>query len=126
MFTSQIMNIGGEFTRIKEACRYFNNRLEIERLSSLAKPGSVTGVNSKKNTIEFDSVSFSYPGQEKNVINNLCLVLNLYESTALVGLNGSGKSTLIKLLLKLEKPTKGRILFLVKIFGRFQMRSIRI
>lgn len=111
MFTSQIIKIGGEFTRIKEANRYFNDRLKIKRLSSHTKNKSFIRSNIKSNTIEFDSVSFSYPGQKDNAINNLCLVLNLNESTALVGLNGSGKSTLIKLLLKLEKPTEGRILF---------------
>lgn len=111
MFTSQIIKTGGEFTRIREASRYFNDRLEIKKLSSLSSSKNDTAINTKKNIIEFDSVSFSYPGQQNNVINNLCLILNLNESTALVGLNGSGKSTFIKLLLKLEKPTKGRILF---------------
>lgn len=111
MFTSQVIRIGEEFARIREADQYFNNRLKIKKLSSLAKSPSVTRINTKENVIKFDSVSFSYPGQQNNVINNLCLVLNLNESTALIGLNGSGKSTLIKLLLKLEKPTKGRILF---------------
>lgn len=59
--------------------------------------------------IEFDDVSFAYPGGPL-VLKNLSFRLEAGEKVALVGLNGAGKTTLIKLLLGLYQPTTGRIL----------------
>jgi ABC-type multidrug transport system fused ATPase/permease subunit len=60
-------------------------------------------------TIEFDHVSFRYPGQDKYAIRDLSLTLAPGEKLAIVGENGAGKSTLIKLLLRLYEPTEGVI-----------------
>lgn len=61
-------------------------------------------------TIVFDHVSFSYPGSDRKVINDVDLTINAGETVVLVGLNGAGKTTLIKLLTRLYDPTEGRIL----------------
>ncbi len=60
--------------------------------------------------IEFDDVTFSYPGSKKQVFKNLSLVIEPGEKLALVGMNGAGKSTFIKLLLRFYVPDSGRIL----------------
>jgi ATP-binding cassette, subfamily B, bacterial len=60
--------------------------------------------------IRFENVSFSYPGSQQPVLNNISLHLPLGEKLAIVGENGSGKTTLIKLLTNLYTPTSGRIL----------------
>jgi ATP-binding cassette subfamily B protein len=60
-------------------------------------------------TIEFDHVSFRYPGSEAYAIGDLSLTLAPGEKLAIVGENGAGKSTLIKLLLRLYEPTEGVI-----------------
>ena len=60
--------------------------------------------------IRFERVSFSYPGSDRPVLNNISLHLPLGEKLAIVGENGSGKTTLIKLLTNLYTPTSGRIL----------------
>lgn len=61
-------------------------------------------------TIEFQNVSFKYPGTERYVLKDISLKLSGYERIVLVGLNGAGKTTLIKLLTRLYDPTEGRIL----------------
>ncbi|MBQ2277904.1 MAG: ABC transporter ATP-binding protein [Clostridia bacterium] len=61
-------------------------------------------------TIEFQHVSFVYPGTERKVINDVSFTLNPGDTCVLVGLNGAGKTTLIKLLTRLYDPTEGRIL----------------
>ncbi len=61
-------------------------------------------------TIEFQNVSFIYPGTERKVINNVSFVLEPGDTCVLVGLNGAGKTTLIKLLTRLYDPTEGIIL----------------
>ncbi|GCE02699.1 ABC transporter ATP-binding protein [Dictyobacter aurantiacus] len=60
--------------------------------------------------IQFEQVSFSYPGTEHPVLRNLNLRIQAGERIALIGENGAGKSTLAKLLLGLYQPTEGRIL----------------
>ena len=61
-------------------------------------------------TIELRNVSFSYPGTDRRVIDNVSLTFNPAESVVLVGLNGAGKTTLIKLITRLYDPTEGTIL----------------
>ncbi len=60
--------------------------------------------------IEFQHVSFVYPGTSATVLDDLCFTLKPGTHYALVGENGSGKTTLVKLLLGLYQPTRGRIL----------------
>lgn len=60
-------------------------------------------------TIEFDNVSFKYPGSDHYVIRNLQLKLDIGERMAIVGRNGSGKTTFIKLLCRLYDVTQGSI-----------------
>lgn len=60
--------------------------------------------------LEFQNVSFKYPGANKKALKNISLQIRPGESLALVGENGSGKTTLIKLLTRLYDPTEGRIL----------------
>ena len=60
--------------------------------------------------IEFENVSFHYPGSEKNVLENFSIRFNIGERLAVVGRNSSGKTTFIKLLCRLYDPTEGRIL----------------
>ncbi|MDQ2711855.1 MAG: ABC transporter ATP-binding protein/permease [Acidobacteriota bacterium] len=59
---------------------------------------------------EFVNVSFSYPGSDKQVLNNVSFCFDADEKIALVGENGAGKTTLVKLLARLYDPTAGRIL----------------
>lgn len=61
--------------------------------------------------IEFVNVSFSYPNQNKKVLENVSFKIYRNEKISLVGENGSGKTTIVKLLLKLYTPDDGKILF---------------
>jgi ATP-binding cassette subfamily B protein len=60
-------------------------------------------------TLEMKNVSFRYPGSEKNVLENISLIVHPGEKMALVGHNGAGKTTLIKLLLKFYLSDEGEI-----------------
>lgn len=60
--------------------------------------------------IEFQHVSFRYPGTEELVLKDVSLTMKKGEHFAIVGMNGSGKTTFIKLLCRLYRPTEGRIL----------------
>ena len=60
--------------------------------------------------IEFQEVSFAYPGTEKKVLDKISIQIRPGGKLSIVGLNGAGKTTFIKLLCRLYDPTEGRIL----------------
>ncbi|TVQ68555.1 MAG: thiol reductant ABC exporter subunit CydD, partial [Oceanospirillales bacterium] len=59
--------------------------------------------------LSFDAVSFSYTGQQSNVLNDVSLKVAAGECVALVGPSGAGKSTLLNLLAGFEKPSSGQV-----------------
>lgn len=60
-------------------------------------------------TIEFNNVSFAYPGTDQLVLEDVSFLIVPGSKLALVGENGAGKTTLIKLLLRQYLPTRGTI-----------------
>ena len=48
---------------------------------------------------------------EKNILNNVSLTINDNEFVAITGPNGSGKSTLMKIVMGIEKPTSGSVIY---------------
>jgi ATP-binding cassette, subfamily B, bacterial len=61
-------------------------------------------------SIRFQNVSFTYPGTDRRVLDDVSLDLKAGSVIAIVGENGAGKTTLVKLLCRLYQPTSGRIL----------------
>jgi ATP-binding cassette subfamily B multidrug efflux pump len=59
--------------------------------------------------LEFEDVSFSYPGSEEKVLDRVTFSLKEGESIALIGKTGSGKTTLTKILMKLYEGYRGSI-----------------
>jgi subfamily B ATP-binding cassette protein MsbA len=62
-----------------------------------------------KERIEFQNVSFRFPGGDRDVLDGVYLTIEAGQVVALVGHSGAGKSTLASLLLRLHEPTGGRI-----------------
>lgn len=66
-------------------------------------------VSSRQGTIQFDDVTFRYPGAEQSAVSNITFTVKPGETTAIIGGTGSGKSTLVHLLLRFYDVTSGRI-----------------
>lgn len=62
-----------------------------------------------KGDIEFENVSFVYPGREDEVLKNVSFKIKAGEHVAFIGRIGSGKSTIARLVLGLYHPTGGKI-----------------
>ena len=75
--------------------------------------------------IEIENVSFSYPGTDKKVIDNISLTVNEGEAVAVVGENGVGKSTLLKLLLRLYDVDEGVIRYNGTPVSDYNIKSLR-
>jgi ATP-binding cassette subfamily B protein len=61
--------------------------------------------------IQIQNLSFSYPGSDRKVLENINLTIQPNETIALVGENGAGKTTLAKLICRLYDPKWGKILW---------------
>lgn len=99
----------------EEATRYAARWFELFDL----KPKIASKVNAVRMTfieppfIEFNNVSFRYPGERQKtnlVLQHLSFTIKPGEKIAIVGVNGSGKTTLIKLLCRIYDPSEGNIL----------------
>jgi ATP-binding cassette subfamily C protein LapB len=59
--------------------------------------------------IEFKNVTFAFPNQQINALEQVSLQIQAKEKVAILGRMGSGKSTLLKLMVGLYQPTEGSI-----------------
>lgn len=67
-----------------------------------------TSIENLRGEIEFKNITLKI-GQ-KNIVNNLSLKIKPHEVVAIVGPPGAGKTMILDMLLRLHKPTKGKIL----------------
>lgn len=108
-----VVNITSTVSRIYEGSLFIDNlkeylEQEITIKASVEPPKKVQ--RNRKHRIEFQNVSFSYPGTGKKVLDDVSFVIEEGQTIALVGQNGAGKTTLLKLLLRLYDPIEGKIL----------------
>lgn len=62
-----------------------------------------------KGSVEFDDVSFKYPGSSKETLSHVSFKVDPGETVGIVGRTGSGKSTLVSLMVRLYDPTSGTV-----------------
>jgi ATP-binding cassette subfamily C protein LapB len=60
--------------------------------------------------IQFDKVTFNYPGQNAHSLDSISFDIKPGDKVAILGRVGSGKTTLLKLILGLYKPQSGSLL----------------
>lgn len=75
-----------------------------EQTGKLIHPGAVEG------KIEFDNVSFRYPGTEQSVLEDISFIAEAGQTIALVGRSGAGKTTLCNLVARFYSPGSGQML----------------
>lgn len=99
----EVLTIDPEIRDLVDADR--NNACEI-----LCKPASHISLGSSSQTaLEFENVTFFYPGAEEPVIKDLSFKCLHGQTTAIIGSTGSGKSTIANLILRLHDISSGDI-----------------
>ena len=68
------------------------------------KPAQVSGL------VQFENVTFGYPGSERPVLHELSFALQPGETSAIIGGTGSGKTTLLDLIPRFFDATNGTVL----------------
>ncbi len=74
--------------------------------------------------IRFDQVSKLYAGNARPALNSVTIEVLRGEFVFLVGASGSGKSSFLRLVLKEENPSSGRIHVLGQDLGRLASRKV--
>ncbi|MGG1397095.1 ABC transporter ATP-binding protein [Bacillus salipaludis] len=82
----------------------------LETIADIKDPTEAATTNGKKGLVEFENVSFSYPGAEMPAISDISFSMRPGEVTAIIGGTGSGKSTLINLIPRFYDVDSGRVL----------------
>ncbi|MDF2702730.1 MAG: transporter related [Rubrobacteraceae bacterium] len=81
----------------------------FDQKPSVTEQEGALALNLPQGHVEFDSVRFSYPGNEKEALSDVSFEVGPGEVLALVGASGSGKSTVVKLLLRFFDPDAGAV-----------------
>lgn len=82
----------------------------LDTKSNLNDPQNAVSAGRKMGFLEFDHVTFSYPGAEQPAISDITFNACPGEITAIIGGTGSGKSTLVNLIPRFYDVDRGRIL----------------
>ncbi len=118
-----LTELGDTFDLYQRAMASFNRIFSLKNESSEIGNGDIE-FKKLENKIELKDVSFSYV-DNFNVLNNVDLIIEAGQTTAIVGSTGSGKSTLIKLLLRLYEINNGSISFDSNSLKDIELSSLR-
>lgn len=100
----------GNLGQIHSNTLFINNLFEFLRLKpQILEPKLPLPVPLLQKGIEFQQVTFRYPGSKRAALQDFNLTIPAGQVVAIVGDNGAGKSTLIKLLCRFYDPEAGRI-----------------
>ncbi|MFK7918459.1 MAG: ABC transporter ATP-binding protein [Ilumatobacter sp.] len=77
--------------------------------SSVTPPRSPVTEVRTHGTVDFDDVSFTYPGAPSPVLSKVSFSVRSGRTTAIIGSTGSGKSTLVDLVPRLMDTTTGSV-----------------
>jgi ATP-binding cassette subfamily C protein LapB len=104
---AQVVNLATRYHHANEALKTLDEimKLPVER------PAGKTFLPRKRfdGIIGVKNLSFAYPGQTTNALNNITLEIGAGEKVGIIGPVGSGKTTLGKLILGLYEPTSGMV-----------------
>lgn len=122
-FVGQLNNSRSSFANLAPSVSVVNDFLRREGKPFMSR-GQIPYTGMAEG-IRFERLAFTYPGHDRQVLNQVDLWLPKGTTLALVGSSGAGKSTLADLLPRFYDPTAGRILIDDRDLKDFEIRSLR-
>ncbi|MBW4539847.1 MAG: ABC transporter ATP-binding protein/permease [Myxacorys chilensis ATA2-1-KO14] len=122
-FVGQLNGARGAFATMAPSVAVVNEFLRRDNKPFMSK-GNHTFI-ALENEIQFQNLSFSYPGYDRQVLDRVNLSLPKGTTLALVGSSGAGKSTMADLLPRFYDLTDGRILIDDRDLRDFDPQSLR-
>jgi ATP-binding cassette subfamily B protein len=83
--------------------------IEDDQAEKQAGKGAARSPGELRGRVEFDHVTFRFPGYESDILRDVSFAVEPGERVALVGRVGSGKSWAVRMIPRLVDPTGGRI-----------------
>lgn len=102
ILAGSLPQIGAGSEAFESIAEIMNSR-DVELNAGKYTPPDIRG------DVEFDNVSYRYPGADHDVVRNFSLNVRAGECIAIVGASGSGKSTIMNLIIGFMKPTCGEL-----------------
>ena len=103
-------NVSSTFVAVDQHTTFLEDYFSFLAIEPLVPtPAAPSPLPAHLDSVEFDEVSFTYPGGTEPALHGLTLRIRRGELVALVGENGVGKSTLVKLLLRFYDADAGAI-----------------
>lgn len=108
----QLLDSGSElFTQLTMLRYTLQSEQRIHQLTDQPPlPEPAEPAEPQGSDIELRSISYRYPGTDRDVLQQLSATIPAGSKTAIVGRSGCGKSTLLALLARFDDPQQGEIL----------------
>ncbi|WP_084152701.1 ABC transporter ATP-binding protein [Oribacterium sp. NK2B42] len=87
--------------------------------------GSAAAIEKRGGSIEFENVSFNYPGHHHEVLKDISFTVAPGQTLAIIGATGSGKSTLVSLIARFYDVTDGSVLVDGEDVKNFSLHELR-
>ena len=109
-FSTAFKSVLDSLMEIRAYDMYYDNLDEYLSIPKKLREGEENPLHAGTHTIEFQNVSFRYPGSDKYALKDVNITIRSGQKLSIVGENGAGKTTFVKLLTRLYEPTEGKIL----------------
>jgi len=112
-YTTQLLNailmLVMLFQNISKGIASWRRVKEVLHSEAELKDGSFDGNTEVHGEIEFEDVSFAFPGTDKTVLEHINLKIQSGETIAIMGATGCGKSALVSLISRFYDVTSGSV-----------------
>lgn len=121
-----MFDIGQFLVKSRQSFVSINRLNELEDMPEMVKDsGKILTDGSFGGNLKFENISFSFPGSDRMIIDDISFEIKSGQTVAMVGKVGAGKSWLINLLPRLVDPTGGIISLDGIELKKFQLEDLR-
>lgn len=128
-YTTQLLNgvlmLVMLFQNISRGIASWQRVKEVLNSEPELKDGTFDGVTTRQGEIEFQDVSFAYPGSNQVVLDHIDLTVHRGETLAIMGATGCGKTSLVQLIPRFYDATQGAVLVDGVDVREYQQRALR-